>query len=150
MGFVAFISLRCIDVVINLRIRPAGRFCFDSDWTAKRRPAPAGDSENPATPPPPPAAAAPSLPDAPRTSVEHLVTPDSTQQPKRILGVMTNFRAVSPGTVPPPPTFKQAFQIATQNSFDYSSFIFVGITSALVERANTHPQLGKVMSGFGQ
>jgi hypothetical protein len=39
-------------------------------------------------------------------------------QPKRILGLMPNYRAVSAGTIPPPPTPKQAFKIATRNSFD--------------------------------
>jgi len=71
-------------------------------------------------------------------------------QPKRILGVMPNFRAVSAGTLPPPPTPKQAFMIATRNSFDYSSFIFVGITSMLAEGTNAHPQLGKGVPGFGR
>ena len=63
---------------------------------------------------------------------------------------MPNFRAVSPGATPAPPTFKQSLKIATQNSFDYSSFIFVGITSALAEATDAHPQLGKGMGGFGQ
>ena len=71
-------------------------------------------------------------------------------QPKRILGVMPNFRAVSAGTIPPPPTPKQAFVIATKNSFDYSSFIFVGITSAFAEWTNAHPQLGEGMAGYGR
>jgi hypothetical protein len=75
---------------------------------------------------------------------------DSKQQPKRILGVMPNFRAVSAGTVPPPPTPKQAFMIATHNSFDYSSFIFVGITSGIAEWSDAHPQLGKGMAGYGR
>ncbi len=56
-------------------------------------------------------------------------TPKANPQPPRILGIMPNFRAVSAGVIPPPPTPKQAFVIATKNSFDYSSFIFVGITS---------------------
>ncbi len=72
------------------------------------------------------------------------------KQPKRILGVMPNFRAVSAGAHPPPPTPKQAFKIATQNSFDYSSFIFVGITSALAEGTDAHAQLGKGIDGFGR
>ncbi len=71
-------------------------------------------------------------------------------QPKRILGVMPNFRAVSAGEIPPPPTPKQAFIIATRNSFDYSSFIFVGVTSLLAEGTNTHPQLGKGVPGYGR
>jgi len=71
-------------------------------------------------------------------------------QPKRILGVMPNFRAVSAGALPPPPTKKEAFKIATQNSFDYSAFIFTGFTSALAEWSDTHPQLGEGMTGFGR
>lgn len=74
----------------------------------------------------------------------------SKQQPKRILGVMPNFRAVSAGAIPPPPSAKEAFKIATQNSFDYSSFIFVGITSAMAEWSDTHPQLGEGMAGYGR
>ena len=77
-------------------------------------------------------------------------TPPEKQQPKRILGVMPNFRAVSAGAIPPPPTPKQAFKIATQNSFDYSSFVFVGITSLLAEGSDAHPQLGKGVAGFGR
>jgi hypothetical protein len=72
------------------------------------------------------------------------------RQPKRILGVMPNFRAVSAGAMPPPPTPKQAFVIATRNSFDYSSFIFVGMTSLLAEANDVHPALGKGVEGFGQ
>ena len=63
---------------------------------------------------------------------------------------MPNFRAVSAGVLPAPPTPKQAFIIATHNSFDYSSFIFVGITSGIAEWSDTHPQLGKGISGFGR
>jgi hypothetical protein len=76
--------------------------------------------------------------------------PAAGQQPKRILGIMPNFRAVSAGVHPPPPTPKQAFIIATQNSFDYSSFIFVGITSLLAEGTDAHSQLGKGVDGYGR
>jgi hypothetical protein len=77
-------------------------------------------------------------------------TPAPKSQPKRILGVMPNYRAVSAGAIPPPPTAKQAFKIATQNSFDYSAFIFVGITSLMAEGSKTHPQLGNGIDGFGR
>ncbi len=63
---------------------------------------------------------------------------------------MPNYRAVSAGEIPPPPTAKQAFKIATQNSFDYSSFAFVGITSLMAEGTNAHPQLGKGVGGFSE
>jgi subtilisin family serine protease len=74
----------------------------------------------------------------------------SKQQPKRILGIMPNYRAVSAGAIPPPPTPKEAFKIATLNSFDYSSYIFVGITSAFAEWSDAHPALGDGMEGFGK
>lgn len=70
------------------------------------------------------------------------------QQPKRILGIMPNFRAVSAGATPPPPTFRQNFMVATRNSFDYSAFVFVGITSLLAEANDAHPQLGEGIDGF--
>jgi hypothetical protein len=76
-------------------------------------------------------------------------TTSANLQPKRILGIMPNFRAVSAGTIPPP-TPKQAFVVATKNSFDYSSFIFVGITSLMAEGTDQHPQLGKSIAGFGR
>jgi hypothetical protein len=78
------------------------------------------------------------------------VIPLSKQQPKRILGIMPNYRAVSAGEIPPPPTAKQAFMIATRNSFDYSSFVFVGITSAMAEWSNAHHKLGEGMAGYGR
>ena len=77
-------------------------------------------------------------------------TPISKQQPKRILGIMPNYRAVSAGAIPPPPTPGQALKIATQNSFDYSSFVFVGITSLFAESSNAHRQLGKGIEGYGR
>jgi subtilisin family serine protease len=76
--------------------------------------------------------------------------PASKQQPKRILGVMPNYRAVSAGAIPPPPTPKQSFIMASQNSFDYSAFIFVGVTSMLAEGTDSHPDLGKGVAGFGR
>lgn len=90
------------------------------------------------------------MPDAPNAEGVQNTIPVSKQQPKRILGVMPNFRAVSAGAIPPPPTARQAFMIATQNSFDYSSFIFVGITSGLAEATNAHPALGHGMEGYGE
>jgi len=79
----------------------------------------------------------------PTLSPAGVPVPISKQQPKRILGLMPNFRAVSAGAQPPPPTSKQAFIIATKNSFDYSSFVFVGITSGLADLSEAHPSLGE-------
>jgi hypothetical protein len=79
----------------------------------------------------------------PKTNAEGEPVPLSKQQPKRILGLMPNYRAVSAGALPPAPTPAHAFKIATLNSFDYSSFVFVGITSSLAFVSEAHPSLGE-------
>jgi hypothetical protein len=61
---------------------------------------------------------------------------------------MPNYRAVSAGVKPPPATPRQAFNVATRQSFDYSAFIFVGLTSMIAEGDNSHPKLGKGVPGF--
>jgi len=94
-------------------------------------------------------AGSPNIPDAQIDKDKKTKTTPGAQ-PKRILGVMPNYRAVSAGVIPPPPTPKEAFKIATQNSFDYSSFIFVGITSLMAEGSNAHPQLHKGIEGYGR
>jgi len=93
-------------------------------------------------------AASPAGPDAPAAT--NAKPSDFLQQPKRILGVMPNYRAVSAGALPPPPTAKEAFKIATQNSFDYSAFLFVGITSLEAWGTDTHPQLRSGIAGYGR
>ncbi len=111
----------------------------------------AGNGQPPSNPP----TETPSgnLPDAPapsQTNPQPVAPNPARQQPKRILGIMPNYRAVSAGTIPPPPTSRQAFVIASQNSFDYSSFLFVGVTSLLAEGSDDHPPLGKGVAGFGR
>lgn len=91
--------------------------------------------------------AAPKLPSAPDPAAK--IAPKPLPQPRRILGIMPNYRAVSAGVLPPPPTPREAFGIATEETFDYSAFIFVGITSLGAEGFNTHPTFGKGVGGFG-
>ena len=108
------------------------------------QPSSSGQESQPETPPAQPGTSG--SPTATRQSGANQAQPPipvSKQQPKRILGVMPNYRAVSAGAIPPPPTPKQAFKIATQNSFDYSAFVFVGITSLLAEGTDAHPRWGK-------
>lgn len=100
--------------------------------------APQAAGAAPAQSPPPTHDAVPSGPPAP---------PDM-QQPKRILGIMPNYRAVSTGATYTPPTWRESLVMATDNSFDYSSFIFTGLTSMIAEGDDAHPQLGKGIPGF--
>ncbi|HEV2274894.1 MAG TPA: hypothetical protein VGR96_12060 [Acidobacteriaceae bacterium] len=102
-----------------------------------------------------------SLPDAPQATQpakpegdpstpmpDNLGVPRSQQQPKRILGIMPNYRAVSAGAIFTPPTPMQSFKMATDNSFDYSAFVFTALTSLIAEGNESHPQLGKGIPGF--
>lgn len=97
-----------------------------------------------------PPAPQPAIATTPEGPFNNPATPPEKQQPKRILGLMPNYRAVSAGAIPPPPTARQAFKIATQNTFDYSSFIFVGITSLMAWGTDTHPQLRSGIAGYGR
>lgn len=66
----------------------------------------------------------------------------------RVLGLMPNFRVVRPGDIAPPPTAKRNFMLATRSSFDYSSFVFTGFTSALAQWTDSDPQFGQGMRGY--
>jgi hypothetical protein len=61
---------------------------------------------------------------------------------------MPNYRAVSAGQTPVPPGSKEAFIIATRNSFDYSAFVFTGLTSLIAEGNDSHPNFGKGIPGY--
>ena len=74
--------------------------------------------------------------------------PLERQQPQRILGFMPNFRSVSGGATPPRPSWKYNFIVASHQATDYSSFIFLGLTSITAEGMNMHPSLGKGVDGF--
>ena len=74
--------------------------------------------------------------------------PLERRQPQRILGFMPNFRSVSGGAKPHPPGWKYNFTIATRQATDYSSFIFLGLTSLTAEGVNEHSTLGKGPGGF--
>jgi hypothetical protein len=60
---------------------------------------------------------------------------------------MPNYRSVSAGEIPPPPGFKQSFKIATRQAFDYSSFIFLGLTTASAYWQDSHPSLDTFNGG---
>jgi hypothetical protein len=69
------------------------------------------------------------------------ITANTGTQPHRILGLMPNYRSVSAGEVPPPPGFKQSFKIATHQALDYSTFVFLGLTTATAYGQDSHPSL---------
>jgi hypothetical protein len=71
------------------------------------------------------------------------------QQTKRILWIVPNFRSVSADTYLPPQSFKEKFWLATQDSFDYSAFIYVGIVAGIAMGTKSEPQFGNGAGGYG-
>ncbi|MGA9507157.1 MAG: hypothetical protein WBV55_00790 [Candidatus Sulfotelmatobacter sp.] len=95
-----------------------------------------------------------SLPDAPTPEVSPS-TPNnpnaqSGKQPKRILGIVPNYRAVSANEHLPPLDFKGALWLATQDTFDYSDFIFVGGLAGIDMAGKSQPSFGHGAEGYGK
>jgi hypothetical protein len=95
-----------------------------------------------------------SPPDAPTPAVSPS-TPNSSndqygKQSKRILGIIPNYRAVSANTYLPPLSFKGELWLATQDTFDYSNFIFVGGLAGINMAGKSQPTFGQGAEGFGK
>ena len=72
------------------------------------------------------------------------------KQSKRILWIFPNYRAVSANTQLPPLSLKTKFWLATQDSFDYSSFITAGMLAGISQAKNSYPEFGQGAKGFGR
>jgi hypothetical protein len=75
---------------------------------------------------------------------------DEGQQTKRILWIIPNFRAVSAGVKLPPQSVKEKFKTGALDSFDYSSFIFVGIQAGISQGSNAYPAFRQGAAGYGR
>lgn len=72
------------------------------------------------------------------------------KQTNRILWIIPNYRAVSASTKLPPLSTKSKFVLATQDSFDYSSFILAGLLAGYGQAANSSPEFHQEASGYGR
>jgi hypothetical protein len=75
---------------------------------------------------------------------------DNGKQSKRILGIFPNYRAVSANTQLPPLSLREKLWLATQDSFDYSSFVSAGILSGVSQANNSYPEFGHGGKAFGR
>jgi hypothetical protein len=93
-----------------------------------------------------------SLPDAPTPNPSTPSNPNdqSGKQPKRILGIIPNYRAVSANEHLPPLDFKGELWLATQDTFDYSDFIFVAGLAGVDMAGNSQPSFGHGAEGYGK
>ncbi len=100
----------------------------------------------------PPVAEA-ALPDAPSPAQSPAAESSSTtasissvtqnvdgKQTKRILGIIPNFRSVSADEKLPPIATHDKVKLMLEDSFDYSSFIYVGILSGISQAENSYPE----------
>jgi hypothetical protein len=62
------------------------------------------------------------------------------KQTKRILGIIPNFRSVSVDVKLPPITARDKFKLTFEDTFDYSSFIYVGILSGISQAEGSYPE----------
>lgn len=102
------------------------------------------------------AALSAALPNAPQQQ-QQATQPGTTQsdasegkQTKRILGIVPNFRAVSANTKLPPQSVKEKLIGATQDSFDYSSFIYAGILAGVAQAENSYPEFHQGAPGYAR
>jgi len=72
------------------------------------------------------------------------------KQTKRILWIFPNYRSVSADTQLPPLSMKDKFWLATQDSFDYSSFITAGMIAGIGQAKNSYPEFGQGAKGYGR
>jgi hypothetical protein len=76
--------------------------------------------------------------------------PDEGKQTSRILYIFPNFRSVSVNQKLPPQSVKDKLWQTTQDSFDYSSFIFVGGLAGINQAENTVPEFRQGAAGYGR
>lgn len=72
------------------------------------------------------------------------------QQTKRIMFIVPNFHSVSAGSQLPPQSAKEKLLNATQDSFDYSSFIFVGALAGVAQAQRSTREFGQGGLGYGR
>jgi hypothetical protein len=77
-------------------------------------------------------------------------TGNTGQQTKRILFIIPNFRSVSVDAKLPPLSVKEKFILSLQDSFDYSSFIYVGIVAGIGQAENSYPEFHQGAAAYGR
>jgi len=86
------------------------------------------------------------------------ITPDDKKkqdnsegkQTSRILWVVPNFAAVSANTQLPPLTVRGKFKLGTEDSVDYSAFVWAGIVAGQSMALKSYPELGTGAAGYGR
>jgi hypothetical protein len=144
----AAMILRCLGHFLLICAAP---FCSAKRTLAQAQPepAPAADLAS-STQTDREAPSKPQTPEAAQTPSASANDDSEAKQPKRILWIIPNYRAVSANTQLPPLALKNKFWLATQDSFDYSSFIAAGMLAGSSQAKNSTPEFGQGGAGFGR
>jgi len=92
----------------------------------------------------------PSLPESSVPEQNSAQTPISKEQPKRILFIIPNYRAVSADAVVPPLDARGKFNLMVEDSFDYSTFISVGLLAGISQARGSVPQFDDGSLAYAQ
>jgi len=76
--------------------------------------------------------------------------PHVDPQPKRIFGILPNFRAVTAGTKLPEQTVKDKFVTSTEDSFDYSAVLLAALVASEAYAANDTPEFHSGFPAYGR
>jgi len=77
-------------------------------------------------------------------------TPVAKEQPKRILYIIPNYRAVSADAVVAPLDARGKFNLMIDDSFDYSTFISVGLLAGIAQAQHSVPQFDDGALAYSQ
>jgi hypothetical protein len=89
-------------------------------------------------------------PAADRTPVSPKTDSSEGQQTKRMFWIIPNFAAVSADTVLPPLTTREKYELAMQDSVDYSSFVWAGMLAGQSMALRSYPELGNGVAGYSR
>ena len=84
------------------------------------------------------------------SNISAVTNETSAKQSKRILGIFPNYRAVSADTQLPPLPLRKKFWLASQDSFDYSSFITAGMLAGVAQAKDSTPEFGHGGAAYGR
>jgi hypothetical protein len=96
-----------------------------------------------------------SIGEKPNPPSDDACNPDSKddsegKQTNRILWIVPNFGAVSANTQLPPLSVKGKFWLATEDTFDYTGFIWTAILAGQEFGSRAYPEFGQGMAGYGR
>lgn len=86
----------------------------------------------------------------PQTANDKKEDTSEGKQTSRIMWVVPNFAAVSANTQLPPLSTREKFKLGTEDSVDYSSFVWAGLVAGQSMALKSYPELRTGLAGYGR